>query len=99
MLHSIPEDVGLEKLTLLVMGYSYDTHPQVGEVPGKPGQYICAGFNGHGMPAVFLSAKGVAQMIQSGKKFEEVGLPRVYKTTSERLLAAQSGPEGGDVFV
>jgi glycine/D-amino acid oxidase-like deaminating enzyme len=80
------------------MGYSYDTHPQVGEVPGKPGQFICAGFNGHGMPVVFLSGKGIAEMIRDGKKFEDVGLPRIYKTTPARLEAAQTGPEGGDTF-
>ncbi|KKA22961.1 hypothetical protein T310_3012 [Rasamsonia emersonii CBS 393.64] len=72
-----------------IMGYSYDSAPHVGEIPSRPGQYICEGFNGHGMPVIYLSAKGLAQMIREGKKFEEVYLPRLFKTTPERLEAAQ----------
>lgn len=34
----------------LVLGYSSDLLPYVGEVPNKPGVFICAGFTGHGEP-------------------------------------------------
>ncbi|RAL14437.1 NAD(P)/FAD-dependent oxidoreductase [Aspergillus homomorphus CBS 101889] len=83
-----------------IMGYSYDSHPHIGQVPGKPGQYICAGFNGHGMPVVLLSAKGLAEMIATGKKFEETEtrMPRLFETTVERIRKAQTGPEGGDIL-
>ncbi|KAE8156895.1 phosphoenolpyruvate phosphomutase-domain-containing protein [Aspergillus tamarii] len=81
-----------------IMGYSYDTSPHVGEVPGRHGQYICAGFDGHGMPVIFLTAKGLADMIHHGKSFEDVHLPRLYKSTAARLMNAQDGPEGGDIF-
>ncbi|KAE8362928.1 FAD dependent oxidoreductase [Aspergillus caelatus] len=81
-----------------IMGYSYDTSPHVGEVPGRHGQYICAGFDGHGMPVIFLTAKGLADMIQHGKSFEDVHLPRLYKSTAARITNAQDGPEGGDIF-
>lgn len=80
------------------MGYSYDSNPHVGEVPGKPGQYICAGFNGHGMPVIFLAARGLAEMMQTGADFEQLNLPRIFKTTAERLEAARDGPEGGDIL-
>lgn len=80
------------------MGYSYDSNPHVGEVPGKPGQYICAGFNGHGMPVIFLAARGLAEMMQTGADFEQPNLPRIFKTTAERLQAARDGPEGGDIL-
>lgn len=80
------------------MGYSYDSNPHVGEIPGKPGQYICAGFNGHGMPVIFLAAKGLAEMVQTGKEFEQVNLPRIFKSTEKRLKGAQAGPEGGDIL-
>ena len=83
---------------MTVMGYSSDSHPHIGEVPNKPGQYVCAGFNGHGMPVILLSAKGLAEMIQSGKKFEETGMPRLFKTSVERMEKARNGPEGGDIF-
>lgn len=89
----------LQKLTLrTVMGYTADSLPHVGHVPGKPGQLIVAGFNGHGMPVVWLAAKGVADMVLTDKPFEEVGLPRLMKTTAERIKKAQEGPEGGDIL-
>ncbi|KAB8237610.1 phosphoenolpyruvate phosphomutase-domain-containing protein [Aspergillus alliaceus] len=81
-----------------IMGYSYDTSPHVGEIPGRSGQYICAGFDGHGMPVIFLAAKGLADMIHNGKSFEDVGLPRLYKSTIERITSARDGPEGGDIL-
>ncbi|KAJ5102775.1 hypothetical protein N7532_003304 [Penicillium argentinense] len=68
-----------------VMGYSADSLPHVGEVPEKPGQFIAAGFNGHGMPVVFLSAKGVAKMALKRVSFKETGLPRLFETSIERL--------------
>jgi glycine/D-amino acid oxidase-like deaminating enzyme len=45
------------------MGYSSDGLPHIGWVPGKEGQFIIAGFTGHGMPEIFLAAEGVARMI------------------------------------
>lgn len=99
-----PEDIHWDEpdinkpSSVTVMGYSYDTSPHVGEVPDKPGQYICAGFDGHGMPVIFLAAKGLADMIHHGKSFEDVHLPRLYKSTAVRITNAQEGPEGGDIF-
>lgn len=78
------------------MGYSHDSSPHVGQIPVKPGQYICAGFNGHGMPVIFLAAKGLAQMLH-GQEFAQVNLPRIFQTTTDRLQAAQRSP-GGDTF-
>lgn len=77
-------------LTLIaVMGYSSDGFPHVGAIPDKPGQFICAGFSGHGMPQVFLSAKAIATMIAKGKDFEEVDLPRLYRVSKERVNSQQ----------
>lgn len=67
------------------MGYSTDSLPHIGDVPGKPNQFILAGFTGHGMPQIFLSARGIASMVVEEKKFEETGVPRIYKTTQSRL--------------
>lgn len=69
------------------MGYSSDGMPHVGQVPGKPGQLICAGFSGHGMPQIFLSAKAVARMALEDMKVEEVDLPRLYRTSQARLVS------------
>lgn len=67
------------------MGYSSDGLPHVGHVPGEEGQFILAGFTGHGMPQIFLAAEGIAKMIVSGVKFEETGLPRLFQSSQARL--------------
>ncbi|EMR69616.1 putative fad dependent oxidoreductase superfamily protein [Eutypa lata UCREL1] len=73
-----------------IMGYSSDFLPHLGEVPDKPGQYIIAGFSGHGMPEILLSSKGVAAMVRNGISFEESGLPQIFKTSTERITNAKS---------
>lgn len=67
------------------MGFSSDYIPYVGEVPKKPGQLVMAGFSGHGMPLILLSAKAIADMVKEGKSFEQTGVPSVFKVTKERL--------------
>lgn len=76
------------------MGYTDDGFPYVGNIPEKPGQYVCIGFNGHGMPQAFLSAKAVASMIADGTKLEEADLPRLYRLTPERF---DSKPEHASI--
>jgi glycine/D-amino acid oxidase-like deaminating enzyme len=95
------EDSGaqVDQIWTGVMGYSYDSLSHVGEVPGRPQQYIVAGFNGHGMPVIWLAAKGLAQMINEGVEFEKTGVPRVMKTTQARIDRARSGKEEyGDIL-
>lgn len=70
---------------MAVMGYSSDYMPHVGEVPGKPGQFILAAFNGHGMPQICLCSKAVAAMVCQGTPFEDTSLPKIFKTTRERI--------------
>ncbi|KNG44371.1 fad dependent oxidoreductase [Stemphylium lycopersici] len=72
-----------EDLWTGIMGYSNDGFPYVGPVCGKPGQYMCAGFSGHGMPQIFLSAKAVASMVLTGNS-EDVDLPVPYRITGSR---------------
>jgi glycine/D-amino acid oxidase-like deaminating enzyme len=75
----------LNKIWTGIMGYSSDLVPHLGEVPGKKGQYICAGFSGHGMPQILLASAGVARMVSEEVEYEETGLPKLFKTTQERL--------------
>ena len=75
----------LDRVWTGIMGYNADSLPSIGEVPGRTGCYIEAGFEGHGMPAIFLAMKGIAKMVVEGMKYEGAGLPIVYKTTEERL--------------
>lgn len=88
----------VDKIWTGVMGYSWDSNPHVGTVPGEHDQYILAGFNGHGMPVIFLSALGIAKMIRDGIDFENTGVPRLFQTTQERLDKVKSGPVGGDIL-
>ncbi|KAJ5543856.1 hypothetical protein N7513_003437 [Penicillium frequentans] len=81
-----------------IMGYSWDSQPHVGAVPGEDDQYILAGFNGHGMPVVFLSSLGVAKMVRDGIQFEDTGVPKVFQTTVERLENAKKDLSGGDIL-
>ncbi|KAF8865904.1 DAO-domain-containing protein [Acephala macrosclerotiorum] len=80
----------LDRIWTGVMGYTSDLMPHIGAVPGKTNQYICAGFNGHGMPLILLATKGVAKMIQEGCEFEETGIPGALKTTEERLRSKEN---------
>lgn len=72
------------------MAFSSDFMPYVGEVPDKPGQMVLAGFSGHGMPLILLTAKAVAQMVRYGKSFEETGVPSLFKATRERLESTRN---------
>jgi glycine/D-amino acid oxidase-like deaminating enzyme len=66
-----------------VMGYSNDGFPYVGPIPGRAGRYMCAGFTGHGMPQIFLSAKAMATIVLQGDT-EEVDLPLPYCISGAR---------------
>ncbi|KAF7910336.1 uncharacterized protein EAE98_012152 [Botrytis deweyae] len=96
-------DAKIESIWTGVMGYSFDSNPHIGLVPQKSDQFIIAGFNGHGMPVIWLAAKGLAEMLRTGKSFEEVrvpmSLPKLFKTTQDRIDRAQNGPEGGDILI
>lgn len=72
------------------MGYSSDLLPHVGQVPGAPGQYIAAGFSGHGMPFIYLTGKGLAKMVQHDVPYEKTGLPALFKTTQTRLASTKN---------
>ncbi|KAI1360107.1 FAD dependent oxidoreductase superfamily protein [Xylaria arbuscula] len=85
------EDSGTEvdKIWTGIMGSTTDEFPHGGEVPGRKGQWVIAGFNGGGMALSFLLGKSVAQMVRHGIPFEQIDLivPRFFKTTEARLSA------------
>lgn len=71
-----------------IMGFSKDRFPYVGELDslGLNNAYIVAGFSGHGMPRVYLSAKAIAKCALNGKSIQEVGgIPECYYFSSKRL--------------
>ena len=38
------------------------------------------------MHLIFLTGKGIAKMIREDVPFEQSGIPRIFKTTEERLM-------------
>ncbi|KFA53812.1 hypothetical protein S40293_01717 [Stachybotrys chartarum IBT 40293] len=73
-----------------ILGYSADRLPRVGAIPNRPGMFIMAGFTGHGMPQVFLTAKGVAGMVAEGTAFAQTGVPRIFEETVQRLESTRN---------
>ncbi|KAI5862454.1 FAD dependent oxidoreductase [Durotheca rogersii] len=73
-----------------IVAMTPDSVPLVGPVPGRDGQWICAGFNGHGMARIFTCAPGVAKLILGGT-WEDTGLPECFQMTEERLERAKAG--------
>ncbi|KAJ4252747.1 hypothetical protein NW762_010653 [Fusarium torreyae] len=68
-----------------IMGYSSDRIPRIGAIPDRPGMYIMGGFTGHGMPQVFLCAKGLAKMVLHQTDFQSTGIPRLFEESRVRL--------------
>ncbi|WWD02358.1 hypothetical protein V865_000397 [Kwoniella europaea PYCC6329] len=60
-----------------------NTLPLVGEIPGKEGMYMAAGFHGHGMARIPLVTKYLAKLITT-KEWDE-GLPLTFKITEDRF--------------
>ncbi|KAL2833328.1 FAD dependent oxidoreductase superfamily [Aspergillus cavernicola] len=79
-----------DKVWTGIMGWTSDFMPYVGEVPNKPNQMVLAGFSGHGMPLILLSAKAIVQMLRHGKAFEETGVPAIFRATEERLASMKN---------
>ena len=49
-----------------IMGFTEDSIPLVGWLPGRPGIAICAGFTGHGLAFAFNAARRLADMLLGG---------------------------------
>ncbi|GME46321.1 FAD dependent oxidoreductase [Neofusicoccum parvum] len=87
-----------------IMGYSRDNVPWVGEVPGvAKGVWLAGGYTGHGMPNGTLCGKAVVELLLADeqgvpaseaqqKVIEEVGLPKSYLITEDRLVTVRELP-------
>lgn len=75
---------GLEFGWTGILGMTPDSVPFVGPVPDLPGQYVIAGFNGHGMARIFGCAPGLVKMMMGGT-WQDTGMPEVFRISSERL--------------
>lgn len=91
---------GLDHAWTGIIAMTADSVPFVGEVEELPGQFVCAGFNGHGeyaclwhcedktdfagMARIFTCAPGIVKLVL-GKQWEETGLPECFQISTERL--------------
>ncbi|KAF2129229.1 FAD dependent oxidoreductase-like protein, partial [Dothidotthia symphoricarpi CBS 119687] len=66
-----------------IMGATADGRPFVGEVPGKKGMWVSAGFNGHGMVLCLKAAEALVEMVRDGVKPD--WFPESFLITPERL--------------
>ncbi|KAJ5560873.1 hypothetical protein N7535_009070 [Penicillium sp. DV-2018c] len=82
--HPTVHGEGLDHAWTGIIAMTTDSVPFVGAIESLPGQYICAGFNGHGMARIFTCAPGVAQLVL-GKTWDETGLPECFQFSNERL--------------
>lgn len=67
-----------------IIGMAADGVPAIGELPGKQGQWVCAGHCGHGMARTFTAAPGLVKLM-NGESWAETGLPEAFQLTQERL--------------
>ncbi|KAL1638933.1 hypothetical protein SLS58_008391 [Diplodia intermedia] len=74
---------GLDHAWTGLLGMTADAVPLIGAVEGREGQWICAGFNGHGMARMF-NAAGLVKLIL-GEPWEATGLPECYRYSTERI--------------
>lgn len=75
---------GLQHTWTGILGMTTDSVPFVGKLESLPGQYVCAGFNGHGMARIFNCAPAVVKIIQ-GETWAATGLPECFDVSPERL--------------
>lgn len=83
-----------------VMSHSVDSMPFVGPLDGvrvAAGQYVAAGWNGHGMPRILLATHALAGQVLQGlglaptagpewaRRLEIPALPTPFEVTPERL--------------
>ncbi|KAL6251668.1 hypothetical protein RBB50_001878 [Rhinocladiella similis] len=72
-----------------IMGWSSDSMPFVGNLPGKPGIFATAGFTGHGMPRILGCSRALAELVQSDGDTADLhtknGVPMPYLSTEARL--------------
>ncbi|KAJ7758602.1 DAO-domain-containing protein [Mycena metata] len=84
--------IGAEYSWSGIIGLSEDGLPFIGRVPNLPGQWICAGFHGHGMAHIFTCAPGLVTLMQGGT-WSDTGLPDCLELTEERLERIVGAPD------
>ncbi|GIL65538.1 hypothetical protein Vafri_19293 [Volvox africanus] len=77
-----------------ILGFTRDRFPFVGPMPGRRGQFVAAGFSGHGMTRTFTCGRVLADMV-SGLPYD-TNFPATWLPAAERFEPAAPtvlGPE------
>ena len=83
---------GLDHAWTGLIAVTPDKVPYVGAIDELPGQYICAGFNGHGMARIFTCAPGVVKLMLGGT-WSDTGLPECFQYRHERVETSHTENE------
>ncbi|PWY73028.1 DAO-domain-containing protein [Aspergillus heteromorphus CBS 117.55] len=79
---------GLDHVWTGLIAMTPDKVPYVGAIEELPGQFICAGFNGHGMANIFTCVEGLVTLLQGGG-WEETRLPECYRYEKRRAATGK----------
>ncbi|ORY27107.1 FAD dependent oxidoreductase [Naematelia encephala] len=79
-----------------IIGFTPDAVPFIGPIPEKEGQYMIAGFNGHGMARIFHCAPCLADVVLGGMELWDETVPRAFVVTKERVEKLRQGVEERD---
>ena len=79
--------VAVEQEWTGIMGFTPDRAPLIGPMPGSPGEFVAAGFHGHGMPMAFLAGKAAAEMIAGHEP--ETFVPEAFSPTRPGLTLSR----------
>ncbi|EXJ89830.1 hypothetical protein A1O3_02897 [Capronia epimyces CBS 606.96] len=82
--YGVKHGEGLDHVWTGIIAMTADHVPFVGAVESLPGQYVCTGFNGHGMARIFTCAPGIVKLILGGQ-WSETGLPECFQMSESRL--------------
>ncbi|PYH98636.1 DAO-domain-containing protein [Aspergillus ellipticus CBS 707.79] len=66
-----------------------DRVPYIGAIDELPGQFICAGFNGHGMANIFACVEALVTLVRGGT-WEETTLPECYRYRKTRVAGERA---------
>lgn len=75
---------GLDHAWSGLIAMTPDHVPYVGAIEELPGQYICAGFNGHGMARIFTCVPGLVKLMLGGS-WSDTKLPESFCYSRDRI--------------
>ncbi|KAM0706892.1 hypothetical protein Q7P35_006222 [Cladosporium inversicolor] len=81
---------GLDHAWSGLIAMTPDKVPYIGEIDGLEGQFICAGFNGHGMARIFSCMPGLVKLVMGGS-WQDTKLPESFRYSHGRLDKALAG--------